>query len=131
MVVLRFFISEIVSNLLIEFKIRLLFYLANKQAKKLKKKMPVSNDTPKSDTCVLKAKNMQLVKSNSLSETPFSTTPLMQQNDNLDELSGSLLKWTDYLKGYQKRWFILNNGTLYYYRFSFFFLIIIYFDCFD
>jgi len=32
------------------------------------------------------------------------------------ELKGWLHKWTNYLKGYQKRWFILANGTLSYYR---------------
>ncbi|KAG5679288.1 hypothetical protein PVAND_008867 [Polypedilum vanderplanki] len=30
--------------------------------------------------------------------------------------SGWLLKWTNYLKGYQKRWFVLSNGVLSYYR---------------
>ncbi|VDO12517.1 unnamed protein product [Rodentolepis nana] len=29
---------------------------------------------------------------------------------------GHLLKWTNYLKGYQKRWFVLQNGLLSYYR---------------
>lgn len=32
------------------------------------------------------------------------------------ELKGWLSKWTNYLKGYQKRWFVLSNGTLSYYR---------------
>uniref|UniRef100_A0A158QDM3 Oxysterol-binding protein n=1 Tax=Hymenolepis diminuta TaxID=6216 RepID=A0A158QDM3_HYMDI len=31
-------------------------------------------------------------------------------------LKGYLLKWTNYLKGYQKRWFVLQNGLLSYYR---------------
>nr|CDS32970.2 oxysterol binding protein 1 [Hymenolepis microstoma] len=31
-------------------------------------------------------------------------------------LKGHLLKWTNYLKGYQKRWFVLQNGLLSYYR---------------
>lgn len=30
--------------------------------------------------------------------------------------SGYLLKWTNYIKGYQKRWFVLNNGLLSYFR---------------
>lgn len=30
--------------------------------------------------------------------------------------SGYLMKWTNYIKGYQKRWFVLNNGLLSYYR---------------
>lgn len=36
-------------------------------------------------------------------------------NDN-GSMSGHLQKWTNYLKGYQKRWFVLNNGLLSYYR---------------
>ncbi|XP_014258662.1 oxysterol-binding protein 1 isoform X2 [Cimex lectularius] len=32
------------------------------------------------------------------------------------EMKGWLLKWTNYLKGYQRRWFVLSNGTLSYYR---------------
>lgn len=31
-------------------------------------------------------------------------------------MSGYLQKWTNYLKGYQKRWFVLNDGLLSYYR---------------
>ena len=28
----------------------------------------------------------------------------------LDSFKGWLLKWTNYLKGYQRRWFVLSNG---------------------
>ena len=31
-------------------------------------------------------------------------------------MCGYLSKWTNYLKGYQKRWFNLSNGLLSYYR---------------
>ncbi|KAF6212193.1 hypothetical protein GE061_012714 [Apolygus lucorum] len=31
-------------------------------------------------------------------------------------MSGWLFKWTNYLRGYEKRWFILSNGYLSYYR---------------
>jgi len=31
-------------------------------------------------------------------------------------LKGWLFKWTNYLKGYQRRWFVLSNGYLSYYR---------------
>lgn len=34
------------------------------------------------------------------------------------EMSGFLLKWTNYLKGYQRRWFVLSNGVLSYYRYA-------------
>ncbi|XP_051829099.1 oxysterol-binding protein 2 isoform X5 [Antechinus flavipes] len=33
-----------------------------------------------------------------------------------DILKGWLFKWTNYLKGYQRRWFVLSNGLLSYYR---------------
>ncbi|XP_068246658.1 oxysterol-binding protein 1-like [Palaemon carinicauda] len=32
------------------------------------------------------------------------------------DMKGWLYKWTNYLKGYQKRWFVLSNGLLSYYR---------------
>ncbi|XP_025407950.1 oxysterol-binding protein 1 isoform X2 [Sipha flava] len=31
-------------------------------------------------------------------------------------MKGWLFKWTNYIKGYQKRWFVLSNGVLSYYR---------------
>lgn len=31
-------------------------------------------------------------------------------------MKGWLLKWTNYIKGYQRRWFVLSNGVLSYYR---------------
>ncbi|KAA3680820.1 oxysterol-binding protein 1 [Paragonimus westermani] len=33
-----------------------------------------------------------------------------------DSLRGYLYKWTNYLKGYQKRWFVLQDGFVSYYR---------------
>ena len=36
----------------------------------------------------------------------------------LDSFKGWLLKWTNYLKGYQRRWFVLSNGLLSYYRYE-------------
>ncbi|XP_038618519.1 oxysterol-binding protein 2 isoform X3 [Tachyglossus aculeatus] len=33
-----------------------------------------------------------------------------------DAYRGWLFKWTNYLKGYQRRWFVLSNGLLSYYR---------------
>ncbi|XP_061733243.1 oxysterol-binding protein 2 [Nerophis ophidion] len=33
-----------------------------------------------------------------------------------DTHKGWLFKWTNYLKGYQRRWFVLSNGLLSYYR---------------
>jgi hypothetical protein len=37
-------------------------------------------------------------------------------NVNGGSVSGYLQKWTNYIKGYQRRWFVLNNGLLSYYR---------------
>ena len=34
------------------------------------------------------------------------------------ETKGWLYKWTNYIKGYQKRWFVLQNGLLSYYRYQ-------------
>ncbi|XP_015370661.1 PREDICTED: oxysterol-binding protein 1 [Diuraphis noxia] len=33
-----------------------------------------------------------------------------------EDMKGWLFKWTNYIKGYQKRWFVLSNGVLSYYR---------------
>uniref|UniRef100_A0A8C3A4S5 Oxysterol-binding protein n=1 Tax=Cyclopterus lumpus TaxID=8103 RepID=A0A8C3A4S5_CYCLU len=35
---------------------------------------------------------------------------------NTGNYKGWLYKWTNYLKGYQRRWFVLSNGLLSYYR---------------
>ena len=32
-----------------------------------------------------------------------------------DQYKGWLYKWTNYIRGYQKRWFVLQNGLLGYY----------------
>ncbi|CAF4690525.1 unnamed protein product [Rotaria sp. Silwood1] len=43
-----------------------------------------------------------------------STTPSVANGK--DDMRGWLYKWTNYLKGYQKRWFVLRAGMLSYYR---------------
>lgn len=40
------------------------------------------------------------------------------------EMKDWLFKWTNYLKGYQRRWFVLSNGHLSYYRYIYLLLII-------
>ena len=45
--------------------------------------------------------------------TPPSNATTTANNVNF---SGYLMKWTNYIKGYQKRWFVLNNGLLSYFR---------------
>lgn len=51
-----------------------------------------------------------VAKSNSVAAKPDS------RNDV--EMKGFLLKWTNYIKGYQRRWFVLSGGVLSYYRFA-------------
>jgi hypothetical protein len=43
-------------------------------------------------------------------------TDTKSSSQNEPEMKGWLFKWTNYLKGYQRRWFVLQNGTLSYYR---------------
>ena len=38
-------------------------------------------------------------------------------SNNEPEMKGFLLKWTNYIKGYQRRWFVLKCGVLSYYRY--------------
>ncbi|XP_057178505.1 oxysterol-binding protein 2 isoform X2 [Triplophysa rosa] len=48
----------------------------------------------------------------SAASTPASGTPV----PGSDTYKGWLFKWTNYIKGYQRRWFVLSNGLLSYYR---------------
>lgn len=41
----------------------------------------------------------------------------MESDSVLSLPSGWLYKWTNYLKGYRKRWFVLENGLFSYYRY--------------
>uniref|UniRef100_A0A8C1JPR8 Oxysterol-binding protein n=1 Tax=Cyprinus carpio TaxID=7962 RepID=A0A8C1JPR8_CYPCA len=43
-------------------------------------------------------------------------SPSAAQGPGPDAYKGWLFKWTNYLKGYQRRWFVLSNGLLSYYR---------------
>lgn len=40
----------------------------------------------------------------------------LQKVSDSELTAGWLYKWTNYLKGYRKRWFVLQNGVLSYYR---------------
>ena len=40
----------------------------------------------------------------------------MAEKSESDHFKGWLWKWTNYIKGYQRRWFVLYNGLLSYYR---------------
>lgn len=50
--------------------------------------------------------------------SPVSGTSAPMVSPPLDSYKGWLLKWTNYLKGYQRRWFVLGNGLLSYYRYG-------------
>uniref|UniRef100_H0X1M7 Oxysterol-binding protein n=1 Tax=Otolemur garnettii TaxID=30611 RepID=H0X1M7_OTOGA len=59
----------------------------------------------------------QAKTSNTVSVAGTSMTPSAPVASlPLDSFKGWLLKWTNYLKGYQRRWFVLGNGLLSYYR---------------
>lgn len=54
----------------------------------------------------------------SKSSSNNSTAPANNDGESGELIkTGWLLKWTNYLKGYQKRWFVLSNGVLSYYRY--------------
>lgn len=56
---------------------------------------------------------------NKTSHQPSSlvaATSYRPQSVSNGSMSGYLLKWANYFKGYQKRWIVLNNDLLSYYR---------------
>jgi len=63
---------------------------------------------------------LKLINQNSLnlkaSLSSNALTSLQTTNNAVGTMNGYLSKWTNYLKGYQKRWFNLSNGLLSYYR---------------
>lgn len=65
--------------------------------------------------------NAQIVNSTSSNNPGSSPANAIVPNSstttsNSGNMSGYLLKWTNYLKGYQKRWISINNGLLSYFR---------------
>lgn len=53
----------------------------------------------------------------SVAKTTSLATNAKPDSRNDVEMKGFLLKWTNYIKGYQRRWFVLSGGILSYYRF--------------
>ncbi|XP_067911387.1 oxysterol-binding protein 2-like isoform X4 [Heterodontus francisci] len=51
-----------------------------------------------------------------VSSSAGAALPLLSLPGNTNTHTGWLHKWTNYLKGYQRRWFVLSNGLLSYYR---------------
>ncbi|XP_067911389.1 oxysterol-binding protein 2-like isoform X6 [Heterodontus francisci] len=50
-----------------------------------------------------------------VSSSAGAALPLLSLPGNTNTHTGWLHKWTNYLKGYQRRWFVLSNGLLSYY----------------
>lgn len=57
-----------------------------------------------------------------MAKTSSGTASTRSDNKNDVEMKGFLLKWTNYIKGYQRRWFVLSGGVLSYYRFVIIFI---------
>jgi len=58
-------------------------------------------------------------KWHSMSDAAAATTKTgtaAEKGSGEPEMKGWLLKWTNYIKGYQRRWFVLSKGVLSYYR---------------
>ena len=61
--------------------------------------------------------NNSNISSNNVTTSSAGSTPTNSSGAvSSANMSGFLLKWTNYIKGYQKRWFILHNGILSYFR---------------
>ncbi|TRY70435.1 hypothetical protein TCAL_02402, partial [Tigriopus californicus] len=58
----------------------------------------------------------RMASSKVLTGVPVGTPMDEEISGGPSETRGWLYKWTNYLKGYQKRWFVLVNGTLAYYH---------------
>uniref|UniRef100_A0A4Y0BQI6 Oxysterol-binding protein n=1 Tax=Anopheles funestus TaxID=62324 RepID=A0A4Y0BQI6_ANOFN len=54
--------------------------------------------------------------SNNTGGNPNGSSTVAAASQAEPDMKGWLLKWTNYLKGYQKRWFVLSKGVLSYYR---------------
>lgn len=52
-------------------------------------------------------------QSSSLSSSEEDVDP---ESEQMDELGGTLSKWTNYIHGWQDRWVVLKNNTLSYYK---------------
>lgn len=70
----------------------------------------VNTDGDMADTITKNSSSSSSGAGNSTANRPDS------RNDV--EMKGFLLKWTNYIKGYQRRWFVLSGGVLSYYRFD-------------
>ena len=72
------------------------------------------NSSPASTTT--SPTNLITAVENSGLTSSSTRSSLKHEEENPSVVKGWLYKWTNYIKGYQKRWFILENGLLHYYR---------------
>lgn len=72
----------------------------------------VSTNQTNSTSSISPNDNSSINNGKTSTASDSSITP----TNNNGYFSGYLLKWTNYIKGYQKRWFVLNNGLLSYFR---------------
>lgn len=83
------------------------------------------------DNVTIKSNNPSSLASSSSSATATTVpaaataTAAVATSHGEPVMKGWLFKWTNYLKGYQRRWFVLKNGQLSYYRWVGYLLIIL------
>ena len=75
-----------------------------------------NTDTNSEKSNVQNSNAQQGNKANSSNESSNNKSDVTPSANNNGYFAGYLLKWTNYIKGYQKRWFVLNNGLLSYFR---------------
>ncbi|KAL7672791.1 hypothetical protein ACOME3_007672 [Neoechinorhynchus agilis] len=77
--------------------------------------IPINRSSNVSRSTSMLALSIENIARNvSMNQSSCSKTESAYAKD--DKMRGWLHKWTNYLKGYQRRWFVLNDGILSYYR---------------
>uniref|UniRef100_A0ABD2VTM9 PH domain-containing protein n=1 Tax=Trichogramma kaykai TaxID=54128 RepID=A0ABD2VTM9_9HYME len=84
--------------------------LANNRLQRLRRQSKTAANTMAANNTLLAAS----LAANIASTTPSTVSDVKLQNAGGKK--GWLFKWTNYLKGYQRRWFVLSDGKLSYYR---------------
>lgn len=75
-----------------------------------------ANTDTASEKSAVQSSNVPVNKVGSTNDSTNSKAEAASAANNNGYFAGYLLKWTNYIKGYQKRWFVLNNGLLSYFR---------------
>ena len=77
---------------------------------------PSASSASNSPTASTAAAGASTAPSAASGGTPMAASKDTKDSKEPPETKGWLYKWTNYIKGYQKRWFVLANGLLSYYR---------------